>query len=41
MLSESWEMLDALADTANMLNYHHILNTQAVVLGHSHSNHSK
>jgi len=30
-------MLDALADRASMLNYGHVINTQAGVPGHSHS----
>lgn len=41
MAGESWEILDPLVDTANMLNYGHVINIQAVVLGHSYSNHSK
>lgn len=41
MASESWEILDAFVDTANMLNYGCVINVQAVVPGHSYSNHSK
>lgn len=41
MASESWEILDALVDTANMLNYGRVINIQAVVLGHSYGNHSE
>jgi len=33
MASESWEIGDALAGRANMLNYGCVINIQAVVLG--------
>lgn len=41
MASESWEIPDALADAANLLNYGCTINIQAVILGHSYGNHSK